>query len=219
MRRYNPTRRGNIETGGCKCGWSVKRQCYVANGCKLHPRRTHRIRMKSYLEEKARRFATAAHESIDHRRKYTGEPYIVHPAAVVELVRGVPHTDAMLAAAWLHDTVEDTPITLADIEREFGMEVASLVEQLTDVSKPVDGNRRLRKEIERAHTAKASPPAKTIKLADLIDNARSILARDQSFAVVFLAEKRSLLEVLGDGDATLMSIAARIAYGEAPPQR
>jgi len=39
MRRYNPTRRGNIKTGGCKCGWNCKRQCYVANGCKLHPGR------------------------------------------------------------------------------------------------------------------------------------------------------------------------------------
>ena len=37
MRRYSPNRRGNIETGGCKCGWDRKRQQYVPNGCKLHP--------------------------------------------------------------------------------------------------------------------------------------------------------------------------------------
>lgn len=169
--------------------------------------------MKSSLEEKACAFATAAHENINHRRKYTGEPYIAHPAAVADLVRSVPHTDAMLAAAWLHDTVEDTTATLNDIEREFGAEVASLVEQLTDVSRPDDGNRSLRKEIDRAHTAKASPAAMTIKLADLIDNARSILARDPAFAVVYLAEKRRLLEVLRAGDPTLMRIATDIARG------
>lgn len=173
--------------------------------------------MKPTLEEKARAFATAAHESINHRRKYTNEPYINHPAAVADLVRSVPHTEEMLAAAWLHDTVEDTPLTMADLEREFGTEVASLVEQLTDVSRPEDGNRRTRKEIDLAHTAKASPAAKTIKLADLIDNARSILARDPSFAVVYLAEKRRLLEVLREGDPTLMQWAARIAYGPACP--
>ena len=39
MHRHNTTRRGNIETGGCKCGWDSKRQRYVANGCKLHPGR------------------------------------------------------------------------------------------------------------------------------------------------------------------------------------
>ena len=167
--------------------------------------------MKSPLEEKARAFATAAHESINHRRKYTGEPYINHPAAVADLVRSVPHTDAMLAAAWLHDTVEDTPVTLADIEREFGAEVANLVEQLTDVSRPGDGNRRVRKEIDRAHTAKASPAAMTVKLADLIDNAHSILASDPAFAVVYLAEKRQLLEVLHAGDQTLWRMATDIA--------
>lgn len=169
--------------------------------------------MSSELEEKARRFATAAHESINQRRKYTGEPYITHPAAVAELVRSVPHTDTMLAAAWLHDTVEDTHATLADVEREFGPEVVSLVEQLTDVSLPQDGNRRARKEIDRTHTAKATPTAKTIKLADLIDNARSIMTRDPDFAVVYLSEKRRLLEVLTEGDQTLYAMATVLAYG------
>lgn len=67
----------------------------------------------------AMRVATAAHEGIGQVRKYTGEPYINHPAAVAELVSSVPHTPEMLAAAWLHDTVEDTPITLLDIELNF----------------------------------------------------------------------------------------------------
>lgn len=159
------------------------------------------------MEQQAKDFATRYHASIDHRRKYTGEPYITHPAAVVELVRSVPHTEAMICAAWLHDTVEDTPCTLDEIERVFGFEVATLVEMLTDVSKQSDGNRATRKGIDREHTAKVSPQAKTIKLADLIDNTQSIVAHNPAFAKVYLAEKALLLEVLRDGDATLWEMA------------
>jgi len=60
-------------------------------------------------------------------------------------------------AAWLHDTVEDTPCTLDDVRNMCGEEVAVLVEMLTDTSKPEDGNRAARKAIDREHTAKASP--------------------------------------------------------------
>lgn len=159
------------------------------------------------IKDKARRFAEAAHAGIDQRRKYTGEPYITHPAAVVELVRSVPHTEAMIIAAWLHDTVEDTAVTLDEVECEFGTEVAALVGHLTDVSRPEDGNRKKRKAIDRDHTAKASAAAKTIKLADLIDNTHSIVERDPEFAKVYLIEKAALLEVLRDGDTVLWAKA------------
>lgn len=162
------------------------------------------------MEQRARDFAMRYHASIDHRRKYTGEPYITHPAAVVELVRLVPHTEAMLCAAWLHDVVEDTPATLDEVGRVFGFEVATLVEMLTDVSKPGDGNRAQRKAVDREHAAMASPEAKTIKLADLIDNTRSITAHDPKFAKVYLAEKAALLEVLREGDARLWEMAAAL---------
>jgi (p)ppGpp synthase/HD superfamily hydrolase len=154
-------------------------------------------------EQLAREYATDAHDSVKQLRKYSGKPYIVHPKAVVELVKSVPHTPAMVMAAWLHDTVEDTPTTLKDIEITFGLEVAVLVEMLTDVSTPLDGNRETRKRIDREHTAKASPAAKTIKLADLIDNTSDIVANDPKFAVTYLQEKALLLEVLKEGDQTL----------------
>lgn len=160
------------------------------------------------LEIDAVVFAFDAHKS--HRRKYTDEPYIVHPRAVSLLVKSVPHTREMLCAAWLHDTVEDCDwITNKMIEDRFGKEVAELVEMLTDVSKPSDGNRAERRAIDRAHTSKASPEAKTIKLADLIDNTRSIVEHDRAFAKVYLAEKVLLLEVLEDGDADLFDIALK----------
>jgi (p)ppGpp synthase/HD superfamily hydrolase len=137
----------------------------------------------NYNEIICRGIAEFAHNQIEQKRKYTGEPYINHPKAVVEIVRSVEHTEAMICAAWLHDVVEDTQITLACLEQmlseqctsiEFAKEVVALVEMLTDVSKPEDGNRAVRKEIDRQHTALASPEGKTIKLADLIDNTQSM---------------------------------------------
>lgn len=165
------------------------------------------------MEQRAKIYAERCHAAVGQRRKYTGEPYIAHPAAVVELVRSVPHTEAMLCAAWLHDTVEDTLATLWGIEKMFDRDIASLVEQLSDTSVPSDGNRAERKRIDREHTAKASPEAQTIKLADLIDNTRSIAAHDPDFAGVYFAEKRQLLDVLRAGDVTLW----QMAYALLPP--
>lgn len=160
------------------------------------------------MEYRAKEFATLCHAG--QIRKYTNEPYINHPVAVAEIVRSVPHTEAMICAALLHDVVEDTHVTLDEIERIFGYEVAALVEMLTDVSKPGDGNRAVRKAIDRAHIAKASPDAKTIKLADVIDNARTVLARDPKFAKVYLEEREFLLEALQGGDQSLMMVARKL---------
>lgn len=159
------------------------------------------------IVEKARVFATAAHHAAGNVRKYTGEPYINHHAAVVALVSSVPHTPEMLAAAWLHDTVEDTGVSFGVIEQEFGAEVADMVEMLTDVSHANDGLRWHRKRKDREHTARASPAAKTIKLADLIDNTRSIVERDKDFAKVYMEEKALLLAVLTEGDPALLAMA------------
>lgn len=161
-------------------------------------------------EDNARHFATAAHEG--QFRKYTGEPYITHPAAVADLVRSVPHTEDMLCAAWLHDTVEDTAVELMHLDFMFGHDVMSLVWHLTDQSKPADGNRKARKAIDRAHLAKAPPVAKTIKLADLIDNSQSIIAYDSGFAEVYMAEAALLMRVLRDGDPTLWHKMANIIW-------
>jgi len=155
------------------------------------------------IERKALIFATRAHESIDQRRRYTNQPYIVHPIAVAEIVRSVPHTSDMVAAALLHDTIEDTDTTLEDINDAFGHDIADLVYWLTDVSKPSDGTREVRKAIDRAHTARAPAEAQTIKLADLIDNTKTISVHDPDFWKVYRREKLLLLEVLTKGDRTL----------------
>jgi hypothetical protein len=177
------------------------------------------------LVERAKAYATRAHKRIDHRRKYSKQPYEVHLEAVAKLVASVTDQPETIAAAWLHDTVEDTPATLGDIEANFGTEVAELVEELTDVSKPGDGNRARRKEIDRRHLAQASARAKTVKLADLIDNCSDITRHDPRFARVYLSEMGALLEVLREGDATLLrqaqslhaSSLEQLGLAELPP--
>jgi (p)ppGpp synthase/HD superfamily hydrolase len=162
------------------------------------------------MVEKARVFATAAHTAVGQVRKYTGEPYIVHPFEVAMTVKQIGGTPEMVAAAFLHDTVEDTGVTMETIEREFGPEVAEIVFFLTDVSRPEHGNRAARKAIDRAHIAKADARAQTIKLADLISNCSSIVKYDPEFAKVYLEEKRLLLEVLTKGDKILLDRARKI---------
>lgn len=160
--------------------------------------------------DRAAQFAKSAHESIDQRRKYSGEPYIVHPAAVAGLVSSVTDDEATIAAAWLHDVVEDTPRTIADIECEFGPEIAQLVSDLTDVSRPSDGNRRKRAALDRQHTAGADPRAKTVKLADVIHNLSDIVESDPRYAPTYIAEKAQLLKVLSDGHPKLYRRAEQV---------
>ncbi len=151
----------------------------------------------------AKTYATLAHKRIDQRRKYSNQPYQVHLEAVASIVATVSDDEEMIAAAWLHDVVEDTPATLGDLQKEFGNSIAKLVEHLTDISRPGDGNRVKRKEIDRLHIAQASERAKTIKLADLIDNCQDITRHDPRFASVYLREMSALLDVLGEGDSRL----------------
>ncbi|MEM9302295.1 MAG: HD domain-containing protein [Pseudomonadota bacterium] len=162
------------------------------------------------LTSRAADFATHAHRRIDQRRKYTKQPYDVHLRAVAKKVATVTDDAEVIAAAWLHDTIEDTPATYEDIEAEFGPRVAQLVSELTDVSLPSDGNRAVRKAIDRRHLSEASPEAKTIKLSDLIDNATDIVRHDAKFGRVFVAEASLLLEVLEGGDSTLMKEAREL---------
>ena len=162
------------------------------------------------IVRKAQVYAMAAHAAVGQKRKYTGEPYIVHPAEVAKIVASVPgSTPDMVAAAWLHDVVEDTGCTFTDIHMAFGIDIATLVGWLTDVSKPEDGNRAHRKAMDREHTAAAPAEAQTIKLADLISNSRSIMQHDPAFAKTYLEEKRLLLAVMTKGDPGLHAEASR----------
>jgi len=161
------------------------------------------------LAARARDYAITAHARINQLRKYTFQPYDIHLKGVADLVAMVSNDEETIAAAWLHDTVEDTPATFEDIEREFGHGVKALVMELTDVSRPGDGNRALRKEIDLDHTAMASARAKTVKLADLIDNCLDICRNDHKFGPVYLQEMVELMDVLHEGNQRLYRKALR----------
>jgi len=160
------------------------------------------------LEDSALIFATAAHAG--QTRKYTGEPYVNHCVAVASLVKGVGGTDTMIAAALLHDTLEDTQVDIGLIRHNFGEYVAYLVYMLTDTPRCDMMNRAQRKANDRERLRKSLPSVQTIKLADLIDNSKSIVERDPNFAVVYMQEKKQLLDVLTKGDAKLYAQAQEI---------
>lgn len=154
----------------------------------------------------ALRYATQKHEG--QVRKYTNEPYINHPIEVAETVASVTNDIESISAALLHDVIEDCGVTYSELaECGFGHSIARLVVELSNVSKASDGNRKVRKELDLQHTAKASARAKTVKLADLLSNAKSILAHDKNFAKVYFQEMKYLLEVLKEGDPVLYARA------------
>lgn len=151
-------------------------------------------------------FASIAHK--EQKRKYNNEPYINHCIDVAHILQSKTESDAnMIAAAVLHDTVEDCGITLSEIENKFGKDVMQLVSDLTDVSKKSDGHRDIRKQMDLEHSAKTSRRAKTIKLADILSNLRNIVELNSSFASMYIFEKEKLLKVLGDSDSTLYQLA------------
>jgi len=159
------------------------------------------------LYRRALAFATAAHQ--DQVRKYSGVPYISHPIAVADIVSKVHHTQEMLAAAVLHDVVEDCDVTIQDICDEFGTVVGMYVNYLTDVSTPADGNRRDRKLIDARHYAAGPAESQTIKVADFIHNTADIYTHDPKFWEVYKHEKWFALNLLTEADPELWTRAQK----------
>lgn len=160
------------------------------------------------LIEQARAFAEHAHAN--QKRKYDGADYVTHCEAVVAILHGAGIKDEVtLAAAWLHDVVEDTEVTDADLVREFDIEVAGIVWWLTDCD-ATRGNRRTRKQLDRERLALAPAKAQTIKVADLIDNTTSIVEHDPDFAIIYMKEKALLLPLLERADEGLRRRAIEI---------
>jgi len=160
----------------------------------------------SSLTHKAMLFSISAHD--EQIRRYTGEPYWKHCAEVAAIVQTTSDcSEEMIAAAWLHDVLEDTDHTAEEIRMKFGDDVAAMVEALTDTPTWSGHNRATRKAIDRERLARASPQVQTIKLADLISNTASIVKHDPGFARLYLKEKAALLEVMHSGDRALYNMA------------
>ena len=134
------------------------------------------------LLDKAIIFAVKAHHNTERRGK--GFPYIVHPMEAVEIVATITPDQELLAAAALHDTIEDTDVTVEDIRREFGDRIANLVHAESD---QIDGvlfngeneeeTWHARKQAAIDRLAAAPHDAKIVAMGDKLSNMRAI-ARD-----------------------------------------
>ena len=148
------------------------------------------------------RFTKDAHGG--QLRKYTNDPYILHPIAVAEMVKDAGGDENMVNAALLHDVLEDTNVTHSELRaflfRRFvtvsASDILNLVVELTDVFTKEDFpdlNRNARKTLEATRLSNVSDRAKQIKLMDIEHNSESIIEHDSKFAKVFLEEKKLLL--------------------------
>ena len=136
--------------------------------------------LNTELLDRAIIFAVKAHAGTERRGK--GFPYIVHPMEAVEIVSTMTTDQELLAAAALHDTVEDTPVTVEQIRAEFGDRIANLVASESDtfeagVSEEDSWHSRKQAAIDRL--AAASHDAKIVAMGDKLSNMRAI-ARDYS---------------------------------------
>ncbi len=159
------------------------------------------------LEEKALKFATEAHGRFKEKRKFTGEDYIVHPIAVVELVKQYTNKETVIAAAYLHDYLEslfphDYDFGCKVLEDNFSQEVSSLVYELSNTYSRYfisELNRTERKILENHRLQKASSDAKLIKLCDIYDNCSHLPAKeskDFDFTKLYIREKLEQIEYL-----------------------
>lgn len=145
------------------------------------------------MKRKAKKLAEKAHDG--QRRKFEGVPFIEHPKAVAALLQSVATaTQTEIAAALLHDTVEDTEVTFSDIRDRFGNEVAQIVKELTT-------DKEARDKLGKAKylgwkMVKMSSKALTIKLCDRYHNVRKIEETPESFRNRYSRETRETLDIL-----------------------
>src|SRR3954452_15610203 len=139
--------------------------------------RSLREKLKKGDKELVRHAFEMAAEAHKTMRRKSGEPYIIHPLAVAmicveEIGLGIRST----ICALLHDTVEDTDLTLEDLEREFGHEIARIVDGLTKISNVIDTNTSQQAENFKKIllTLTDDPRVILIKLADRLHNMRTL---------------------------------------------
>ncbi|RYY85069.1 MAG: HD domain-containing protein, partial [Chitinophagaceae bacterium] len=151
--------------------------------------------------------------------------YIVHPLRVMELLEARGAGRVQLAAALLHDVLEDTRVTEEELLRFLrsitdsneAEAVLLLVVELTDVfttSAYPQWARKRRKEAETERMGRISGAAQTVKYADILDNCREIVREDPGFAPKFLKECKGLLEAMTAGDPNLRAEALALVRAE-----
>jgi len=192
--------------------------------------------MDTSILDKAIVFAVNAHKGQERRGK--GFPYVVHVLEAVSIASTMTSDQELLAAAALHDTVEDTDVTLEDLEREFGPRVAHLVEEESDVfieGVSEEDSWHARKQAAMDRLSRASRDAKIVALSDKLSNARAI-CRDfmdrgaevwNLFHVKDVSEhewhyrglQRALCDLAGTQAFTEFGNLIRTVFGEPRPEK
>lgn len=134
--------------------------------------------MDTSFLDRAIRFAVDAHSGVERRGK--GFPYVIHPLETLAIAATMTSDQEILAAAVLHDTVEDTSVTLSQLAETFSPRVAALVESESDKLDPTQSEASTwhqRKQQAISRIAGASHDSQIIALADKLSNMRAI-ARD-----------------------------------------
>ncbi len=140
----------------------------------------------------AAELATTAHQG--QERKFSGGPYIEHPRRVAAKVATLAEaTPELVAAAHLHDVIEDTALTQADIAAQIAPAVGELVAHLTNPSKDSAASRAQRKQMDREHLKVIPFEAKLVKLCDRIDNLGEMEGAPIDFLDLYSAESELLL--------------------------
>lgn len=176
--------------------------------------------LHSPVVENAIRVAAEAHKS--QKRKSSGIPYIAHPMGVcLILVKAGFHEESILAAAALHDVVEDTALTFEDLAETFSDEILQYVREMTEEKEAEDGKKRSWRDRKRDHIQvmqQASEGARAIELADKLHNLEAMLFDLQTedraeFWGHFGASPQeivhyyhSMIEAAGQSDARLESL-------------
>jgi hypothetical protein len=157
------------------------------------------------LVKSAKLFANENHERIFASRDPLLKNLPEHRKQVVQIVSSVTQDEETLAAAWLHDIVEDTAVTLGDVERRFGPGVARIVGDITVPKHTGFRNRVTRLALAKRHFADACPAAKTVKTADLIDLCSVLHKSDPISLIPYASEASELAAVLEGADARLLT--------------
>ena len=191
-----------------RIGWRIanSKQQSSASACNSLFAPHYSLRGRLNIVDQARKFAERAHKA--QTRKYTGEPYFVHLDEVANLCVRFGCNKRTIAGAYLHDAIEDQPVTYEELLEQFGSEIADIVRELTDEPSVKGGpTRKQRKATDLIRLAKASADAQSVKCADVISNVTSIVRHDRSFAPTFLSECRATLTVLTRANSKLLTLA------------
>ena len=183
-------------------GWGLDDEPPSRDLTRLYPALHHMGMLESTLWPRAANLAARLHQA--HSRRDGTTPYFAHPArvAMILAVTFQHHEDTVLAAAFLHDVIEDTPADFDDVAEAFGTEVATLVAALTKDMRLPEPEREAAYERQLRD---APWQARLIKLADVLDNlGDASTARDRQRTA---AKARVALELAGDEPRLAAAVA------------